>query len=467
MTLKVQVRWVNPRSVLLPDGLAKIDLSGGGTRQTSQGEGMREFEVPDGTASVDLKAQFSARFGPVTLDSGITVPAEEHVVWEAKQSYEIANGTELKPKADFTSSGGHPLVETTSASSVNGAAQILLRTEFVTLGHFWKKYADDVGGYLAERDRGAKLIVLGYTGGKPLIWFASVPKALEKPPSSLVSCLVFYRPANDGYQKVDQQHDMSRLNRFLLAQVPGSNDHKKAEIFKPYRPPPGQSPIYGYLRCGFEHALVQSGKPAVILHPWPHGDDFGEAKGSRLPTLAAWAIRYLWGTLAIDTFNERPFIRLGRLGLSGFSAGGQAMWPTLKAVGDRVQEVYSFDANGIDTAAVIQWFGQSPTTRCLRMTGGYQIAAHQAIKLAIERSSGATSRVTAWPSSPAAYDAGNTPAWEQALSLLPDLPPKKWQSLVRKEDGYRHQFAVFGGSGAVSGGTYVSFLQEFLQGSDF
>jgi type VI secretion system secreted protein VgrG len=38
---------------------------------------------------------------------------------------------------------------------------------------------------------------------------------------------------------------------------------------------------------------------------------------------------------------------------------------------------------------------------------------------------------------------------------------------VRKENGYGHQFAMFGGSGGLSGSTYVSFLREFLQGSDF
>lgn len=465
MTLKVQVKWVNPKSALLPDDRAKIQISG--AQETSRGEGMREFEILGTPSSVDLKAKFSASFKAVQIALGVTVAAQEHVVWQAEQSYEIVNGTELKAKADFTSSGGHPLVEITSAASVNGAAEILLRTEFVALGHFWKLYATGVRDYLAERNPSTKLTVLGYTGGRPLIWFASVPKVLQKPPSPFVSCLVFYRPANDGYTKVDQRHEMSRLNRFLLAQVPGSNDHERGEIFRPYKARPNQIPIYGYLRCGFEDALAQSNKPVVMLHPWPHGGDFGEANGSKLPSLVAAAIRFLWATGAIDTPNERAFIRAGRLGLSAFSAGGRAMWPTLKAVGDRVHEVYSFDSNGIDAPAAIQWFGQSPTTRCLRMTGGYQIAAHQAIKRAIEQTSGATSRVTAWPASPTAYQVGKTPAWEQALSLLPDTPTKKWQSAVRANHDYWHQFAIFGGSGAVSDAIYVSFLQDFLQGSDF
>lgn len=467
MTLKVQVRWVNPRSPLFQDDLAKVELTG--ATSTGQSVGVREFEVPDGTTAVELKVELSAHFGAVTLPSGTTVAAGDYIVFRANQSYEVVNATELKPKADFSPSGGHPLVETTSASSANGATQILLRTEFVSLANVWKKYAADVDVYLAGHDKGSNLAILGYTGGTPLLWFASVPDTLQrKPPSSLVSCLVFYRPANDGYTKVDQAHSMSRLNRFLLAQVPGSTDFDKAEVFMKYPAPPGESPIYGYLRCGFERALLQSSKPVVMLHPWPNGLDYGDATGTKLPALAAWAVRYLWGTSAIDVFQEKDSIRLGRLGLSGFSAGGQAMWATLKTAGDRIEEVYSFDANGIDAAAAIQWFGQSPTTRCLRMTGAFQIASHQAIKQAIEKTSGATIRVTAWPSDPSAYDAGSTPVWDQALSILPNKPPKQmWQDAVRKENGYRHQLAVFGGSGAVSSGSYVSFLQEFLQGSDF
>jgi len=409
-------------------------------------------------------------FDPVKLASGNMASTNEHVVWQADQSYEVVNGTELKPKLDFNSASGHPLVETTSAASVNGAAQIVLHTEFVTITYFWKSYAADLGTYLAEHERSARMAVLGYTGGGgPLIWFASFPATLSNPSNQMVSCLVFYRPANDGYLKLNQAQDMSRLNRFLLSQVPGSGDYKKAEIFMSYKPPPGESPVYGYLRCGFEHALVQSGKQVVMLHPWPSGvagNDFGEAKGSMVPKLAAWAVRYLWGSEVIGTSGNQPTLRLGRLGLAAFSAGGQAMWPTLSAVGDRVEEVYTFDSNGIAPDNAILWFGQSPTTRCLRMSGGYQIAAHQAVKSGIEKSSGATGRVTAWPSSPDAYKTG-TAAWEQALSLLPDVPPQKWQSAVRGSVKYWHQFAVFGGSGALSGQSYVSFLQEFLQASSF
>jgi hypothetical protein len=382
------------------------------------------------------------------------------------QSYQVVNNTQLEPRTDFSATSGHPLVETTSAASVNGAAQILLRTEFVGIGAFWKQYASGAGDYLAGHDPAASLAVLGYTGGAPLIWFANVPTKLRTPSSAFASCLVFYRPANDTYTRLDQAHDMGRLNRYLLSQVPGSTDYTTSELFMPYPARKGDPPLYGYLRCGFERALVQSKKPVVMLHPWPNGEDYGQARGGQLPMLAAWAVRFLWASGLIDAAGSQSAVRLGRLGLAGFSAGGQAMWPTLAAVADRIEEVYSFDANGLLPTAALQWFGGSPTTRCLRMTGAYQIAAHQALKNAIESKSGATRRVTAWPASAAAYDAGGTPAWDQALSGLP-TSPQNWQNAVRGNVGYRHQFAVFGGSGAVSSSTYTSFLQEFLQGSDF
>lgn len=468
MTLRVRITWVNPGTVLLPDDGVDISLEADGKALTvtSVAKGVRDYEVPDGTTTVDLDAKFSATFDPVTLASGTTVAEQEHLVWEAEQSYKVVHGTELTPVFGFTPEGGNPLVETTNASSVNGGVQIRLRTEFVSLGHFWKVYASGVGEWLAEHDPKVNLSVLGYTGGKPLIWFASVPEGLKKPTQPDISCLVFYRPENDGYTQIDQQQDQSRLNRYLLKQVTGSTVPEKAEVFLPFKKKGGGLDLYGSLRCGFEDALARSGKTVLMLHPWPNKLAYGDAAGGLVPTLVEDAIRFLWGSRTIGLGDAKAALGLGRLGLAGFSAGGIAMQSTLKAAGSEIDELYSFDARGLDPTDVIQWFGQKPTSRCLRMTAAFRIATHLSVQQAIEKASGATTRMTVWPSNPSAYDAGSTPLWDQALSLLPNTAPKMLQDGVRKRDDFRHQFAIFGGSGAASGSS-VSFLQEFLQGSDF
>jgi hypothetical protein len=125
--------------------------------------------------------------------------------------------------------------------------------------------------------------------------------------------------------------------------------------------------------------------------------------------------------------------------------------------------VYSFDANGADQGKIIQWFNQNPRTRCLRMSGAYQIASQAAIKQAIEKLSGPTTRVTALPPDRTGYDPGANPLWDYALS---DLGPNT-RAVVQKRVDYWHQFAVFGDFTSIGGAGSTTFLLRFLQASDF
>jgi len=465
MTLKMKVTWPNAGTTLLPEDLAEITLDEGATSHapTSSAKGVREFDVPPGASSVTLSAQFSVKFGAVTLADGTVVPETEKPVWIVEQEYDVVNGTSLVPKGSTAGIKVHPLVETTNASGTNGAAQVRLRTEFVSLGNFWPLYATGFGEWKSDHTKGIGFQVMGYTGGKPIIWFASIAKAARETSKTEISCLVFYRPANDGYKRVDQQHSQSRLNRFLLKPDGLNADYWKRDLFSAYFPkgPKGKAELYAYLRAGFEDALTRSGKAVVMLHPWPDGLDFGDAASGKLPDLCEAAIRYLCSVQAVA--KKRENVGLGRLGLAGFSAGGQSMYSTLGLIGSKVDEVYSFDANGGDAGKIIQWFNQKPKSRCLRMSSAYQIASHAAIKASIEKTNGATSRVSALPPDAKGYDDGQNPLWDHVLSLL----PPKVLPVVRGRDDYRHQFTIFGDFTSPSGSGATTFLLRFLNDSDF
>ncbi|WP_437311035.1 hypothetical protein [Sorangium sp. So ce388] len=453
--LKLRVTWPNAGHALLPESGADVRLEAGGAPLplASSAAGVREFDIPDGTARVVLKATFTASFGAV----GSAGPMS-HPVLQVEQPYDVvAGGTMLEAARIPAYVKSHPLVDTKVIANVYGAALAQIRTEFVNITPFWMAYAAFASEYVAEHQPGdPELVALGYTGGKPLIWFATVPAACAAPPAPGVGCLVFFRPESYAYTRVDEaHHSMFGLNRYLLKPV----DDLFADVWRLDRFRPdveeGNRP-YVWLRAAFEDALTRSRKPVVILHPWPSGSDFGAATGASLPALAGGALRLLWAEQRLA--RDRGAIHLGRLGVAGYSAGGLAMWAALASNRQRVSEVYAFDARGTpsNAGAAIQWFNARSDT-VLRMTGGYQLAANDGIRISIEKlAGGPVTRVTATPPDAKAYQAGSNPLWDHVSSAYPHL---------RESADCWHQFAVFGGYVAVPGPFALTFLQQFLQDS--
>jgi hypothetical protein len=148
----------------------------------------------------------------------------------------------------------------------NIAIQIRLRTEFVDVTKFWFAYAEPsvVSEWKAEHDPDVALVALGHTGASPLLWFASVPVACAEPLRSGIGCLTFFRPANDGFTRLDAAQGMFRLNRFLL-KPRKSPIYWKSDVFL-LKDPKVQDP-YLFLRCSMDDALNSSGKSVVTLHP--------------------------------------------------------------------------------------------------------------------------------------------------------------------------------------------------------
>jgi hypothetical protein len=426
-----------------------------------------------------LKADFAVAFGNVDLPDGSRAPPTRRNVWHAEQPYDVIDGgTTLRPVDLPAYAGPHPLVETTVASSTRGAALLRLRTEFVDITDFWMLYAryylvpirvpgrekekfgllrEGSPEYLADHEAGSKLIALGYTAGTPKIWFASLPDTLAASPRPEISCLVFFRPINiEKHTRVDTAHSMNPLNRYLLKPT---NDGAAAYWKRDRFAQDENRIVYAYVRAGFEDALVRSAKPVVMVHPWPSGD-FGDAITTKLPALADAAIRFLWAGQSVG--RNRGGIRLGRLGLSGYSSGGLALWASLAANHDRVKELFCLDASGADAdvnaRAVVRWFSRNPAERCLRMSGGLQIKANRAIKLAIERLVGPTSRLTVFPDSASTYEPGGSPWWDHVVA-----PPYQFVRDLTEVADYWHQFALAGGTGAIG----RTFLQQFLEESDF
>jgi hypothetical protein len=389
--------------------------------------------------------------------------------------------------------------QATKAGEVLWIATILV--DFVDVTSMWRNFAGKnanckesgkscVGAYDDLHEAGTELVALGLTSGTPLIWFASIPKACTTTDS--ISGLVFYRPANYIYSTMDDsQHATSgqfALNRYLLRprKQPAfwwNNDRYANITTAQHDTVPTASFSYDWLCAGFENALDRSGKPVVLLQPWPSGIDFGTAKTASLPELVAAAIRILWvlGKLSLGVTNAT----VKRLGISGYSAGGPGMWAAFDATKNNndkpgqirvVREIYLFDAN--DTAAhsvdVVQWACHTNDAR-LRMVAGYRQNEHEKIANSIAKACGA-GNISFHPPSAQFWDATSSTGgkwWKHVFQNFAPLPDGT------ETTGYnfntRHQFILYGGEDAgftapVNPGDKmdsVTFLEQFLKASSF
>src|SRR5690606_33700402 len=183
----------------------------------------------------------------------------------------------------------HPLIDTKTLANGNGAVLAQIHTEFVDIRKFWKEYSaadrtSKADADLYERDHDAPatdLVPLGFTSGDPKIWLITAPISLAFPDHNDISALVFYRPANDAYSRIDQVQSMFRANRYLLPQIPGSTVVEESDQFRDG---------YVWLRAEFEKAVSAAERPVVLLQPWPSGTQFGLATSRQLPELVNAAI---------------------------------------------------------------------------------------------------------------------------------------------------------------------------------
>jgi hypothetical protein len=466
MSLKLRVAWRNAGTPLLPDALSAVQALADGTPVplVRTGPGLREFELPEGAARVELTATFSASFGAVDA-----APPMQEEVLNVAQVYEVAGGgAALHPVAMPDYGCAHPLVDTSAVAAERGVVLARIKTDFVDITPFWMAYAANAEEYWREHRPGTELVALGSTGEDPKIWFASVPDACQSPPGDAMSALVFYRPESYVYTRIDQPHDMFGLSRYLLKPDPDPSAAFWArDVFAQDERDKSR---WIWLRAGFEQALSASGKAVVLLTPWPSGASFGGATSRRLPDLAEAALRFLWAARKVagrrggverpESAGAGPGLKLGRLALAGFSAGGLALWTALANNGRRVSEVFSFDARGTATnaAAIIRWFNDDASRR-LRMTGAYQLVANKAVRKGIVRPG---ARFTSLPPDEKAYLPGQNPAWDHVCSELDAAE----RATYLGANWVWHQFSLFGHCATDAESPAATFLERFLRESD-
>jgi hypothetical protein len=475
MTIRLQVRWPNPNSPMLGVPTVIVTADDAPIASVSEAPGNHQFDIPDGTATVQLDVEFKP-----------TVPTRlggqgAFVVLKADQSY-VVDGTTLQvDPSPFRMANGelitqnvHPLIDTTSTgNAIAGVTIAEVRTEFVDATAMWRARADPalLAIFDAEREVEIAFVVIGATGTNPPMWFATFPVGLE-PPTPEVGTLVFFRPTVSAYTQVFNaapKETQERLNRYLL-----TPRDSRSPIFVngvPQAPDPDSFFFHSnefFARTSFQRALVLSGKPIVLLQPWPQGTVFGDAQTAKLPKLLNQILRFLRGMGHIAA--NQPTVSLGRLGLSGASAGGPGIFGALRGSLSLVRELYLFDPRFLSTAAdvIIQWAARTPDFR-LRMTGEIAFASMHAIEASVkQRVTGEAGDLflTALPETKARWETvakGGWPWWNFFIAFHPE---------DRQDSFAHHQFVIFGGvefetlpDGTVA--RFTTFMEDFLKGSGF
>ena len=477
--IKFRVQWPNASHPLLASPTMVVAADGVELSPTGVQLGVQDFEIPDGTATLDLAASFTAVL-PVDGPKGST---RNFILFDARQSYSVDGDGLTAVQATLVSGDRfdttrtvHPLIQTVSAANAaSGAALVELRTEFLDLTRQWLFNASGFHAMtrLNDTEPDNTFVALAATGSQPPLWFAHFQKDLT-PPTPETSALVFFRPSGhytyvNAFDPVHRDRGLADLNRYLLApkdNKPTSFDGQN--FFVDVMRFPFANPPYA-LRVGWQQAVLRSGKPVVVFHPWPTGGlVFGDALTSKLPTLLEQMMRFLQGTGRLGV--SHPSLTLGRLGVAGFSAGGPPAASAMKANRSLVKEMYLFDPFPFlpQIPFVIDWAFKTRDFR-LRMTGANFWGQMATIKAAV--TAGVTGEagdafVTLRPASPTMYlpeDKGGGKYWNYVTHKFPAL---------RFDFNVQHQFAAFGGEEIEVGDdenmvSNVTWLEEFLTNSGF
>jgi hypothetical protein len=476
--IRFRVEWVNPRHALLAEAGANIVVSIPGQAQTlapvSHGRGFREYDVPSTVSEFLLEISFAPELGKVGAAAAMSTE-----VFKASQRYVVSeegNHIEAVDMPPFLQP--HPLIDSKTEASSNVAVLAQARTEIVDITRFWDHYMDwrtassdpsesaSPGEFRTEREPFVQFVALGYTGGIPLIWFASVPVVLSLPRTTRIGTLVYYRPDNYWYNNVNDRHDSYPLNRFILNPIPvalaGNRYWRMDQI---HRDQLGQ--WYYWLPAGIEQAVSRSNREVLLLLPWAPGSSYGSAADKNLPVVAEQIVRFLYAiqAIALGGFD----VSLGRLAIAGYSQGGAILWNALEANRERVDEVYAFDAEntGKQATRLQKWFksrtdaGRDPR---LFFANGIQLGAATAVANWVQTHTQPVpppNRILAIPRTNSEFTDNSIPSWVHATLGLPGL---------QNDDNARHQFPVFAHYPRTPGepaADQPTFLQYFLELSGF
>jgi hypothetical protein len=222
-----------------------------------------------------------------------------------------------------------------------------------------------------------------------------------------------------------------------------------------------------------DQAVRKSGKPVILIIPYPHMHDYGRSATSEMPSLTEKLLRFLHGNGEIARSQQGT--KLGRLGIGGFSAGGIPMGAAFRQCSNRILELYLFDSTNAWGVAdqAIRWGWSTPDAR-LRISMGFNEKPMNSIYLRTlefiskKSSQGLTvnspENVTAWPHFTTGEEFLKTYEqhewWQYHIAEVSACTNVniKGQGAVST----RHQFAMFAGEQRP-----ITFLELFLSQSGY
>jgi hypothetical protein len=267
---------------------------------------------------------------------------------------------------------------------------------------------------------GCRLFILEMTVGKPKAWAVIVPEAARRDRAP-VNVLLFFQPAMQvTYQgTLDCYYANPSLQRyskdpptwapFFVADL----GFDKAAQRQDYN-------FRKFPETGFEGQLTKSGKPLVMVIPFPHTEgahgeiiNYGKAVEASLGELLDSLLRVIWDDkdIAKTASPDRIPPGVGRVGVAGYSYGGV---PTIKAVRNNpslVSELYLFDSTepltGNTLSFLKKWFKEGTSSRRLRLTGALFLEQFLQAREEILKASGKPGRggdITVTPKDASFYD---------------------------------------------------------------
>lgn len=474
--IKLQIRWPNAGHALLQGRTFSINKNDDQPIEpSSEAPGLVTYDLDDDVTQIDMMLLFMPEL-PLHDKAKTTKPT---VVWDAKQTFRIENNVliaDTAPVGMFTrqqewTTTLHPLIDLVSVDmAVSGIAVMELRTEFVDLtdwvttvsGTYWTYF-------MADNPPGNRLAFLGATKAQPPVWVVHCPEDMA-PANPETDALVFYRPGqlNPYTTATDAKNKMILwfIARYLF--VPSGS----ATVDTPSGSMPAMAErgdkmtrTFLALRVGMMDAVIRSGRKVVAIHPWPTASVImGDAGDARLPRRCDEVLRFMQGRGMIGAGQEN--LRLGRLGLSGYSMGGDALYPALQANRTRVSELYLFDPNNTATYApyVIDWGRKTKNFRLRMMTSLHWVSMAATQKTLIGAMTGEAGDLfmSLYPPNPGTFwnaiENGGDPAWSR-VTVGEGINLADWN--------WRHQFAMFGGELDEAHPFLRTWLEIFLNGSGF
>lgn len=270
-----------------------------------------------------------------------TTPALTDIEWSAR----------LHPRLAWSAAGGHEFQGlTVDLGFVNVARHLMQALGGVLESEYGVSSSDP------RPHHGCVLHALECTTQPgPRTWFALVPPSLDTAPDNPLKGKD-WQPRDPG-RLAPRSVDMLVYLRSRVFQGGRMQTYDAIEktpiagwMQRFYFEPPATTPFFArpgarwesYPNVGVERQLAGAGKSVVLVQPWPSGLDYGVLYQGNLRPLLDSLARCLAAQGAIARASLFD-LRSGRIGLAGFSGGGNEAIKVWRAAQQTVSELFLFD----------------------------------------------------------------------------------------------------------------------------